>query len=301
MTVSNTTSRNQYTATSGQTVFPYTFEIYNKDDVAVLQNGIVISEGTNYTVSGVGNDGGGNITLTVGATAGDVITIYRDMALERETDYQNSGDFLASEVNNDFDRLWLAAQQNDEGNSRAITKPITDSSSISMELPGAALRANKFLSFDATGAPAASTELTGVTIQSGSWTPVYETSLTDFDSITYNTTSTKGKYVKVGSLVFVSFRVYLSSLTLGSASGSISVQGFPFEGEGISLGQDVAPVLFTSGWTNAPSQCIIYRPSASFATRAILYDSSNNLIDVSDMDAANENQISVSACYRTTE
>ena len=153
MTVSNTTSRNQYTATSGQTVFPYSFEIFDKNDVAVLKNGTLLSEGTNYTVSGVGSDSGGNITLTVGATAGDILTIYRDMAYQRLTDYQNSGDFLAQEVNDDFDRLWLAVQQNDEGNDRAIVKPITDSASIDMTLPASADRANSFLTFDATGAP----------------------------------------------------------------------------------------------------------------------------------------------------
>ena len=105
MTVSNTTSRNQYTATSGQTVFPYTFEIFDKGDVVVLKNGTALSEGTNYTVSGVGNDNGGNITLTVGATTGDILTLYRDMAYQRLTDYQTSGDFLAQEVNDDFDRI----------------------------------------------------------------------------------------------------------------------------------------------------------------------------------------------------
>ena len=153
MTVANTTSRNQYTATSGQTVFPYTFEIFDKGDVVVLKNGTALSEGTNYTVSGVGNDNGGNITLTVGATAGDILTIYRDMAYQRTTDYQTSGDFLAQEVNDDFDRLWLAVQQNEETNDRAITKPITDAASIDMTLPSAADRANSYLTFDATGAP----------------------------------------------------------------------------------------------------------------------------------------------------
>ncbi|MDF1690513.1 MAG: glycosyl hydrolase family 28-related protein [Cycloclasticus sp.] len=153
MTVSSTTSRNQYTATSGQTVFPYSFEIFDKDDVAVLQNGTLLSEGTNYTVSGVGNNSGGNITLVVGATAGDVLTIYRDMAYQRLTDYQNSGDFLAQEVNDDFDRLWLAVQQNEQGTDRAIVKPITDASSIDMTLPDSVTRANSYLLFDATGAP----------------------------------------------------------------------------------------------------------------------------------------------------
>jgi hypothetical protein len=151
MTVADNTSRDQYTATSGQTVFPYTFEIFNKDDVVVVQNSTTLSEGTDYTVSGVGNNNGGNITFTSGATAGDTITLYRDMAYERTTDYQTSGDFLAAEVNADFDRLWLAVQQNEEVDSRAVRKPITDADSINMELPAAATRANKVLSFDASG------------------------------------------------------------------------------------------------------------------------------------------------------
>ncbi len=58
MTVADNTSRNQYTATSGQTVFAYTFEIVDKDHVVVLKNGVALSEGTDYSVSNVGNDNG---------------------------------------------------------------------------------------------------------------------------------------------------------------------------------------------------------------------------------------------------
>jgi len=152
MTVADNTSRNQYTATSGQTVFAYTFEIVDKDHIVVLQNGTALSEGTDYTVSNVGNDNGGNVTLTSGATAGDVMTLYRDMPYSRTQNYTNSGDFLASEVNADFDELWLAGEQTDRSFSQSIRKPITDSDSISMELPEAAARANKFVKFDATGA-----------------------------------------------------------------------------------------------------------------------------------------------------
>jgi hypothetical protein len=152
MTVADNTSRNQYTATSGQTVFAYTFEIVDKDHIVVLQNGTTLSEGTDYTVSNVGNDNGGNVTLTTGATADDIITLYRDMPYSRTQNYTNSGDFLASEVNADFDELWLAGEQTDRSFSQSIRKPITDSDSISMELPDAATRADKFVKFDATGA-----------------------------------------------------------------------------------------------------------------------------------------------------
>lgn len=152
MTVADNTSRNQYTATSGQTVFAYTFEIVDKDDIVVLKNGTTLSEGTNYTVSNVGNDSGGNVTLTVGATAGDILTLYRDMPYARTQNYTNSGDFLASEVNSDFDNLWLAGEQTNRSFSQSIRKPITDSDSISMELPEAADRTDSFLTFDSTGA-----------------------------------------------------------------------------------------------------------------------------------------------------
>lgn len=152
MTVEDNTSRNQYTATSGQTVFAYTFEIVDKGDIVVLKNGTTLSEGTNYTVSNVGNDSGGNVTLTVGATASDVLTLYRDMPYARTQNYTNSGDFLASEVNSDFDNLWLAGEQTNRAFSQSIRKPITDSDSISMELPAAASRTNSFLTFDSTGA-----------------------------------------------------------------------------------------------------------------------------------------------------
>ena len=152
MTVADNTSRNQYTATSGQTVFAYTFEIVDKDDIVVLKNGATLSEGTNYTVSNVGNDSGGNVTLTAGATAGDILTLYRDMPYARTQNYTNSGDFLASEVNSDFDNLWLAGEQTNRSFSQSIRKPITDSDSISMELPEAANRADRVLTFDSTGA-----------------------------------------------------------------------------------------------------------------------------------------------------
>ena len=155
MTVLDNTPRDQYTATGGQVAFPYTFEITAEGDIAVLQNGVLLSLGAGageYAVTGVGSDTGGVITLVTGATAGDIITLYRDMALERLTGYTNGGDFLAADVNNDYDRLWLALQQGAADTDRAVRKPNVDSSTINMVLPVAASRAQKLLAFDASGA-----------------------------------------------------------------------------------------------------------------------------------------------------
>ncbi len=163
MTVSNALTRNDYVASSGQTVFPYTFETFESGDLSVLQNGSALSEGTHYTVSGVGVDSGGSITLVTGATTGDTISVYLDMDLTRTIDYQNAGDFLAGEVNDDFDRIWLALQQGNTDIGRSVRRPNADSGTINMELPIASERASKILSFDKNGAVLARSYATGDT------------------------------------------------------------------------------------------------------------------------------------------
>jgi hypothetical protein len=153
MTVLDNTPRDQYTATGGQVAFSYTFEIAAEGDIAVLQNGVLLSLGAGageYAVTGVGSDTGGVVTLVTGATAGDIITLYRDMALERLTSYTNGGDFLAADVNNDYDRLWLALQQNTGTSNRALVAPNTDPIDINMTIPDKATRLGKYLTFNAT-------------------------------------------------------------------------------------------------------------------------------------------------------
>jgi len=159
MTVLDNTPRDQYTATGGQVAFSYTFEIAAEGDIAVLQNGVLLSLGAGageYAVTGVGSDTGGVVTLVTGATSGDIITLYRDMALERLTSYTNGGDFLAADVNNDYDRLWLALQQNTGVSTRALVAPNTDPTNINMTIPDKATRLGKYLRFnDTTGNPEA--------------------------------------------------------------------------------------------------------------------------------------------------
>ena len=232
MTVADNTSRNQYTATSGQTVFAYTFEIVDKDDIVVLKNGTTLSEGTDYTVSNVGNDSGGNVTLTTGATTGDILTLYRDMPYARTQNYINSGDFLASEVNSDFDNLWLASEQINRGFTQSVRKPITDSDSVSMELPSAADRANKVLSFDSTGAVEAIDELSGIAYETGTWTPVLTDSASSGGGNPISKTVREASYTKIGNMVFLSCDVDGLNTSGATGSNDFVVTGLPYAPKG---------------------------------------------------------------------
>ena len=151
MTVTAATTRNDYTATNGQTVFPYTFTALADSDIKVLKNGVAISLGVDFTISGVPTYGG-NVTLATGAALNDKISVYLDMPLSRTTNYQNSGDFLALDVNGDFNKLWIALQQTETDFDRAIRRPLNEPGTINMQLPAVANRSNKLLTFDGSGA-----------------------------------------------------------------------------------------------------------------------------------------------------
>lgn len=154
MTLPANQRRDRYVATGGQTVFPYTFRVFAAGDLVVerLRAGVTttLALTTDYTVSGVGNDAGGNVTLTAGALAGDIIAIVSSQANQRTTDFSESGDFRAAAVNAELDRLWIGIQQLAQELVRQITAPRSDPPS-SYVLPPREARPNRLLGFDSNG------------------------------------------------------------------------------------------------------------------------------------------------------
>ncbi len=63
--------------------------------------------------------------------------------------------------------------------------------------------------------------------EEGTWTPVFSTTSTNFDSITYSTV-TSGKYIKIGRTVFIQAALRTEAITVGSAAGNVVVSGLPF-------------------------------------------------------------------------
>jgi len=142
--------RVQFTASGGQTVFPYTFLILVKTDITVEQEGGTLVVDVDYTVSDVGNINGGNITLTSGATVNDSVTVFRSQNFDREVDYQESGDFLAGTVNGDFNRAILMLQQLREELTRTLQYGIDDTIT-ERDIPVLVARIGKVLGFDGSG------------------------------------------------------------------------------------------------------------------------------------------------------
>jgi len=168
ISVGDLTPRNQYTATSGQTVFAYSFPIFVNSDLKVYNGSTLLTLTTHYTVSGAATDNGGNVTLGSGATVGDIITIYRDMPVARTSDYQTNGDLRAETLNDDLDKLAMMIQQIEyDLNSRTLRfGQFTTGIPLSEFTESATDRANKVLSFSSTGDPTITQELG---IWNGNW------------------------------------------------------------------------------------------------------------------------------------
>lgn len=103
--------RVQYTAGAAQTIFAYPFPIFVNADLVVDVDGVLQVLTTDYTVSGAGAETGGNVTFLVGLVGGETVTIYRDIAIERLTDFQQNGPWSSTTFNDELDKLTLVLQE----------------------------------------------------------------------------------------------------------------------------------------------------------------------------------------------
>jgi len=155
ITISDTTPRVQYTATAGQTNFAVNFEFFVNGDIKVYNGTTLLtydaspSSASEYSVSGAGQTGGGSITLGGGATVNDKITIYRDMAIARSTDFPTSGAFQVESLNEELDKLAAMIQQVETDTKYSPRFSTTTTTGFNLTFPN--LVANKVLAANSTG------------------------------------------------------------------------------------------------------------------------------------------------------
>ena len=156
ITISDTEPRVQYTATAGQTNFSVPFEFFTNADIKVFNGTTQLSynaspsSASQYSVSGAGVSGGGSITLGgSGATLNDTITIYRDLAISRSTDFPTSGAFQISSLNDELDKIIAMCQQLERDLKFSPRAAATTANTFDITFPN--LAANKVLSVNSAG------------------------------------------------------------------------------------------------------------------------------------------------------
>ncbi|HHC8921432.1 TPA: hypothetical protein ACN3MR_002900 [Stenotrophomonas maltophilia] len=111
MSVPVYTGPNSSVANGVTTTFPYSFKILAEEDILVTVNGLPRVLGTHYTVTGVGNEDGGNVVFFDPPAANATVVRSRNMPFTRVIEYQNLGDLLASTLNQDQDAPVMMIQQ----------------------------------------------------------------------------------------------------------------------------------------------------------------------------------------------
>ena len=157
MTVSSTTTKNSYSGDGSTTAFSYTFKIFDEDDITVvLRNNSTGAETTqtittNYTVSGVGNAGGGTVTFVTAPPTGNTVVLLRITPLTQLTDYTPNDPFPAESHETALDKLTHITQELQEEVGRSLKLSQTNEIATAEFTTGAADRANKILGFDTNG------------------------------------------------------------------------------------------------------------------------------------------------------
>ena len=178
MTVSTTTIKNSYSGNGSTTAFNYTFKIFASSELKVYIRTTATGAETlktvttHYTVSGIGDTGGGTVTFTSGnvPTSAQQVILVRVTPLTQTTDYVENDPFPASSHEDALDKLTHQMQEQQEELDRSfkVSKTVTDLTSSEV-VDDASTRASKLLGFSSDGAsfayysnPDVDTELTAI-------------------------------------------------------------------------------------------------------------------------------------------
>jgi len=187
MTIANEDARTgPYNGNGATTAFDYDFKVVDQAHLVVTLTDAssvdtVQTITTHYTVSGVGDEGGGSITMVTAPATGELLTITRDVTRTQEVDLQNRGSFLPNTIERAFDKLTQITQDLSELLNRAVKQPVT--STVELTFPAPTGNADKVIGFNSAG-----TDLEAKTVNTAAYitTP---TSVLDNQIVRFNGTS----------------------------------------------------------------------------------------------------------------
>lgn len=133
--VGDLTPRVQYTAQAGKTRYDVPFPFFSDGDIVIYfdqdsDNPVSSSEysltGKQSTVTAMGGEAYVEFNVAPESNGVTTITILRDIPVERDTDFTDSGSWTAKNINDELDRLTMMIQQIELSLDRSVTLDPTD-------------------------------------------------------------------------------------------------------------------------------------------------------------------------------
>ena len=116
MTVETEQSSKTYTGNSATETFPTTFKFLHNSHITVtlIEDDVetVLTEDVDYTLTGAGDEEGGDVTINPAPTEDQTIYIERNTPILQDVDLRPAGPYLADTIEEMFDKLTLIAQEN---------------------------------------------------------------------------------------------------------------------------------------------------------------------------------------------
>ena len=114
--------RIQYVADGVLTTYDFPFPIFQASDIEVYFNDVKQSSAT-YTVQGVRDSDGGSVVFQTPPAQGTVLTLMRNLSIERTSDFQEGGALRADILNDELDYQIACQQQIAENLNRSLVLP----------------------------------------------------------------------------------------------------------------------------------------------------------------------------------
>lgn len=105
--ISSDILKNTYTGNNSTTVFAYEFRLLTEGELLVTLDGVVQTIALDYTVSGVGNLNGGDVTFTTAPNTGVSVVLLQNPDFTQEIDYNELDAFPAESHEEGLDRATI--------------------------------------------------------------------------------------------------------------------------------------------------------------------------------------------------
>ena len=147
--ISDTDTRAEYTATSSQTTFAYTWWIKEESDLDVYVDGTLKTLTTDYTISAVQSVSGANVVFNSGLSGGESVVIETTPDIERATEFSTSGSFKAADLNLELTYLVFLLQylRTELDRTAKLSASVTGVTSVVLPAPAD----GQFVAWDGTG------------------------------------------------------------------------------------------------------------------------------------------------------
>ena len=295
MTLSTTSSSVTYQGNGSTTVFPYGFPVLDPTTFVITITNTLVSPNTvttlasnQYSYTGIGSSGGGNITLLTDPATGAILatgkylTISRVVQLTQSTSIVNQSGFYPAVLESALDNIAMQVQQVSNAQSQMIQAPIgttntaylaaaqTAANSATSSATDAAGSASS-ASASATSASTSATSASGSASAAGSYASTCLAALASAQTGAITTTQIAG--LNMSSMVgLTSTQVGLIQSTQMGALSSTQLNGLSAAGmTGVSVASAAAffknlKIQVTSNTAATVSADLVQMANASGAT-----------------------------------